>query len=424
MSAPALVTGIGVVAPTGQSLEEHWAATLHGSTAIGPLTRFDASAYPVCLAGEVREFTAAGRVPGRLIPQTDRWTHLALVAAEMALADAGVDPATLPEYEMGVITASSAGGAEFGQREIQALWRHGPRHVGAYQSIAWFYAASTGQLSIRYGMRGPCGVVVAEQAGGLEAFAQARRVLQDGARLVVSGGTDAPFGPYGLVSQIACGRLSTRRDPARAYTPFAADAAGYVPGEGGAILIVEDPASARARGAGKRYGLLAGYATTFDPRPGTGRPPTLRAAIENALADAGVGPEEVDVVFADAAAVPELDRAEAEAIRAVFGERGVPVTAPKTMTGRICAGGPALDVATALLAMRDSVIPPTVGVTEPAPEYALDLVVGAPRPAEVRTAVVLARGHGGFNAALVLRSADAAPGRSATTGGTDAELHP
>jgi act minimal PKS chain-length factor (CLF/KS beta) len=396
------VTGLGVVAATGLGAEEHWAGTLRGFSGIGTLTRFDPSAYPVRLAGEAHGFRAAGNVPGRLIPQTDHFTHLALVATGMALSDAGVDPADLPEYEMGVVTSSSSAGMEFGQREIQSLWSKGPKHVSAYQSIAWFYAATTGQISIRYGMRGPCGVVLAGQPGALESLAQARRVLDDGARLVVSGGTDAPFSPYDMIGQIVTGQLSTRSDPRRAYLPFAADANGYVPGEGGAILIVEDAESARERGA-KAYGVLAGYAATFDPAPGSTRPPTLRPAIENALADAGLRPDDVDVVFADAAGVPELDRAEAAAIAAVFGDRAVPVTAPKTMTGRLCAGGPALDAVTALLAIRDSVIPATAGVAGPAPDCPIDLVVGEPRAAEVRTAMVLARGYGGFNAALVLR---------------------
>ncbi|WP_440103929.1 ketosynthase chain-length factor [Streptosporangium sp. H16] len=405
MSAAApVVTGVGVVAPTGLGVEEHWAATLRGTSRIGKIGRFDASPYPVRLAGEVGDFTAKGNVPGRLIPQTDHWTHMALVATDMALADAGVNPADLPEYEMGVVTASSSGGVEFGQREIQELWDKGPRHVGAYQSIAWFYAATTGQISIRHGMRGPCGVVVAEQAGALESLAQARRVLEDGARLVVSGGTDAPFSPYGLTCQIANGRLSTRTDPRRAYLPFDADANGYVPGEGGAIIIVENARTARARGAEKTYGVIAGHAATFDPAPGSERPPALRRAIENALADAGLEPRDIDVVFADAAGVPELDRAEAEAITAVFGERAVPVTAPKTMTGRLYAGGPALDIVTALLAIRDSIIPATIGVGDPVPDYAIDLVTDEPRVIEVRTAMVLARGYGGFNAALVLRA--------------------
>ncbi|MGW4571553.1 ketosynthase chain-length factor, partial [Streptomyces tendae] len=142
------------------------------------------------------------------------------------------------------------------------------------------------------------------------------------------------------------------------------------------------------------------------PAPAAGRPPGLRRAAENAIADAGLTPQDIDVVFADAAGVPELDQAEAAAVTGLFGRRAVPVTAPKTMTGRLLAGGAALDVATALLALREGVIPPTVNVRTPAPAYGLDLVVDQPRDSNLRSALVLARGFGGFNAALVLRRCD------------------
>jgi minimal PKS chain-length factor (CLF/KS beta) len=407
----AVVTGLGVVAPNGLGAEQWWAATLAGRRGLARITRFDPQRYPVRIAGEVVDFTAPGTVPGRLIPQTDRWTHLGLAAAALALADAGADTAQLPEYEMAVVTASSSGGTEFGQQEIERLWAKGPRFVGAYQSIAWFYAATTGQVSIRHGMRGPCGVICTEQAGGLDATAQARRLLAAGARLVLTGGTDASLCPYGLTAQLANGRLSRRDDPDRAYLPFDADACGYVPGEGGAMLVVEDAAAARDRGVGSVYGVVAGHGATFDPPPGSTRPPGLRRAAELALAGAGLTPVDVDVVFADAAGVPELDRQEAAALVELFGPRGVPVTAPKTMTGRLLGGGAALDVAGALLALRDGLIPPTVGIRELAAGCELDLVRDVPRPAPLRVALVLARGYGGFNAALVLTVGQAHPDR-------------
>jgi minimal PKS chain-length factor (CLF/KS beta) len=406
MTVKSVVTGLGVVAPNGLGTEVCWAAMLAGKSAIDRISRFDPTGYPVRLAGEVRDFVAAEHVPSRLVPQTDHWTHLGLAAAAMALEDAGGDVAGLPEYDMAVVTASSSGGTEFGQREIEKLWSKGPQHVGVYQSIAWFYAATTGQISIRHGMRGPCGVICTEQAGGLDAAAQARRMLRHGTLLVVTGGTDASLCPYGLVAEYASGLLSRRDDPAQAYLPFDVDACGYVPGEGGAMLVVEAATAARARGARHLYGEIAGYAATFDPPPSAGRPPGLRRAAELALADAGMPPAQVDVVFADAVGVPELDRQEAEAISTIFGPYGVPVTAPKTMTGRLYAGGASLDLAVALLAMRDTVIPPTVGVAELAPCCAIDLVCGEPREAPVRTALVLARGYSGFNAALVVTVAD------------------
>ncbi|GHA18368.1 ketosynthase chain-length factor [Streptomyces echinoruber] len=403
MSPIAVITGLGVAAPNGLGVKEFWTATLRGESGIGRIERFDASRYPARLAGQVRGFVAEEHLPSRLLPQTDRMTRLALVAADWALEDAGVRPDELPPYDMGVVTASSCGGFEFGQNELRNLWSKGSQYVSAYQSFAWFYAVNSGQISIRNGMKGPSGVVVSDQAGGLDAVAQARRQIRRGTPLIVSGSVDASICPWGWVAQLAGGRLSTSEDPARAYVPFDARACGHVPGEGGAILVVEDAEAARRRGA-RPYGEIAGYGSTFDPRPDSGRERGLRRAIELALADAGIDAGDVDVVFADAAALPAEDRAEAEALTAVFGTRGVPVTAPKTMTGRLYSGAAPLDLAAAVLSLADGQIPPTVNV-RPVADYGLDLVTGAPRPAELRTALVLARGHGGFNSAMVVRAA-------------------
>jgi minimal PKS chain-length factor (CLF/KS beta) len=401
VTARATVTGIGVVAPNGVGTEAYWSATLAGTSGIDKIVRFDPAQYPCQLAGAVTGFDPPSWLPSRLIAQTDLWTQFALAATTMALDDAGLDLALVPEFEIGVVTASSSGGNEFGQREIQRLWSQGPQFVGAYQSIAWFYAASTGQISIRHGARGACGVVVTEQASGLDALGQARRAVRSEAQLVISGGTEAPLSPYAFACQLANGRLSDSDDPRTCYVPFSAGARGHVPGEGGAVLIVENGSSARARGT-PVYGEIAGYAAGFDPPPGSARPPALARTIGLALADAGIEPREVDVVFADAAALPSLDRAEATALTEVFGPRAVAVTAPKTMVGRLYSGGAALDVATALLALRDQIIPPTTGVDAVSADYDIDLVRDEARPAPLRTALIVARGFGGFNAAVVV----------------------
>jgi minimal PKS chain-length factor (CLF/KS beta) len=401
VTAP-VVTGLGVVAPNGIGVEAYWSAVLGGVSGIGPLRRFTAPEYPSRLAAEVDLDPAT--VPSRLLPQTDHMTRLALVAAEAALDDAAVQEGTYEALDQGVVTASSAGGFDFGHRELEKLWRQGPEYVSAYQSVAWFDAVNTGQISIRHGLKGPSGVLVTDAAGGLDAVAQARRQLRRGSKLIVSGGVDGSICPWGWVAQQASGRLSTVDDPDRAYLPFDPDAAGHVPGEGGAILVVEDADSARDRGAARIYGEVAGYSASFDPPPDSGRPSALRHAIAGALADAGMAPADIDVVFADGAAVPALDADEADAITATFGERAVPVTVPKTLYGRLYAGSAALDVATALLAIRDGVIPATANITPPV-DCPLDLVVGLPRRAPVRAALVIARGHGGFNSALVVRAA-------------------
>ncbi|MBT2470716.1 ketosynthase chain-length factor [Streptomyces sp. ISL-66] len=399
---PPVITGLGIFAPTGVGVEAHWTSVLAGKSGIDRIGRFDPSSYPVRHAGQVPGFSAQESVkPNRLISQTDHWTHLALAASEAALEDSGADLSAIPEYEMAVVTSSSSGGTEFGQKEMTALYQNDPTWVGAYQSIAWFYAATTGQVSIKHKMRGPCGVLAGEQAGGLDAIGQARRLTRKGSRLVVTGGTDASLCPYALTAQLTTGKLSTVADPDRAYVPFDAEASGYLPGEGGAILVLESAEAAEERGA-QNYGRVLGYASGFDPAPESGRPRALRRTAEAAIADAGLTPADIDVVFADAAGVPADDRDEARTLTEIFGPRGVPVTAPKTLTGRLYGGGAPLDVATALLSLREGVIPHTAHVRALAPGYEIDLVTGAPREQSMRHALVLARGHGGFTSALVL----------------------
>ncbi len=402
-----VITGIGVVAPTGQDRESWWAATRAGDSGIERIERFDPSRYPVTLAGEVNDFNPEDHIDQRLIKQTDRWTWMALAAAQEALDDAKFDPAEHDPYSMSVITASSSGGNEFGQREIQALWEKGPVFVGAYQSIAWFYAATTGQISIKHGMKGPSGVVLAEGAGGLEALAHSRRTIRRGVESALSGGVEAPIGPYAITCQLGTGFLSTQQDPAAAYRPFDTRANGYVPGEGGAILLVESLQSAEVRKAPQIYGEIVGYGATNDAHH-WGKPapdPTQSArAMSVALNNAGIGPADVDAVVADAFGVPEIDALEVQAIKTVFGEHAgkVPVIAPKSGVGRMYAGGASLDAAAALLALRDGALPPIVNLDEPA-DGELDFVRGSERGGELSTILVNARGFGGFNSALVLR---------------------
>jgi len=401
MSAP-VVTGLGVVAPNGLGVEAYWAATLRGESGIARITRFDPSGYRAELAGQI-DIDPGAHLPSRLLPQTDLMTRLALIAADEALADAGASPRDLPDFAAGVVTAASGGGFDFGQRELEALWSKGSTYVSAYQSFAWFYPVNTGQISIRHGMRGPSAALVSEQAGGLDAVAKARRNLRSGTALTLAGGVDGSLCPWSWLCLTRSGRVTESADPRRGYVPFDVDASGMVPGEGGALLVLEDPGAAVERGVTDIYGSVTGYAATFDPRPGSGGEPGLRRAIELALADAGLEPGGIDVVFADAGGVPELDRQEADALVAVFGPRGVRVTAPKSMTGRLLGGGGSLDLATALLSLRDQIIPPTVHLDRPAFAAELDLVAGSPVRTSLTHALVVARGHAGFNSAMVLR---------------------
>jgi act minimal PKS chain-length factor (CLF/KS beta) len=403
MNERIVITGAGVVAPNGCGNSEFWDATLRGASGVRRLSRFDPTQYPTTVGGEILDFDESGLVPGRLLPQTDRTTRFALAAAQWALEEAKVELTEFSPYDVGVITANGCGGFEFGQRELQKLWSEGPHRVSAYQSFAWFYAVNTGQLSIRHGLKGHSSVLVSEQAGGLDALAAARRRLRDGSlRLALTGGVDAPLGPWGLTAQIPNGRLSAHDDPSKAYLPFDTNANGYVAGEGGAMFVLEELEAARERGTGPIHGEIAGYAATFDPPLASGREPALSRAIEGALADAGL--DEVDVVVADASGVPELDAQEAAAITRIFGSRAVPVAVPKAATGRLYSGAGPLDVFCGLKMIADNVVPAAVNLRRIPDEYELDVVVGEPRRQSVSSVLVIARGYGGFNSAVVLRA--------------------
>ncbi|MEW2164600.1 ketosynthase chain-length factor [Streptomyces sp. NPDC007084] len=405
----AAVTGIGVIAPNGLTADAYWKSVREGLGVLDRITREGCGHLPLRVAGEVRAFEAADLIEERFLVQTDRFSHFALAATVLALDDAGLGDVEAEEaYDVGVVTAAGSGGGEFGQRELQKLWGQGSRYVGPYQSIAWFYAASTGQISIRGGFKGPCGVVASDEAGGLDAVAHAARGVRRGTGAMVVGAAEAPLAPYSMVCQLAYPELSTVEDPDRAYRPFTKGACGFVPAEGGAMLVVEDERRARERGATVRA-LVAGHAATFTGANQWERSREgLAQAIRGALADADCAPEEIDVVFADALGVPEADRAEALAIADALGAHGtrVPVTAPKTGIGRAYCGAPLLDTAAAVLAMEHGQVPPTPNVFDVC--HDLDLVTSDARPAELRTALILSRGLMGSNAALVVRRGDSA----------------
>ncbi|CAL9622883.1 ketosynthase chain-length factor [Streptomyces sp. enrichment culture] len=402
----AAVTGIGVVAPNGLRTDAYWKSVREGLRVLDVISREGCDHLPLRVAGEVRSFDPAALIEDRFLVQTDRFSHYAMAAAAMALDDAGLGGEPAEPFSVGVVTAAGSGGGEFGQRELQKLWGKGSKFVGPYQSIAWFYAASTGQISIRGGLKGPCGVVASDEAGGLDSLAHAARAVRRGTDVMVVGAAEAPLAPYSMVCQLGYPELSTLDDPDRAYRPFTEKACGFVPAEGGALLVVEDEDRARERGVPVRA-TVAGHAATFtgasrwaESREGLAR------AISGALDEAGCAPEEIDVVFADAMGVPEADRAEALAIADALGAHGrrVPVTAPKTGIGRAYCAAPVLDTVAAVLAMEHGQVPPTPNVFDIC--HDLDLVMSQARPAELRTALVLSRGLMGSNAALVVRRGD------------------
>jgi minimal PKS chain-length factor (CLF/KS beta) len=411
MTTRPVITGVGVVAPSGIGVDAHWKSVLAGENRIGRITLFDPEPYAATLAGEVADFDALTYADSRQVVQTDRWTHLGFAATRLALTDAGLPEVAEDPYACAVTLASASGGNLFGQHEMQRLWGQPSRTVGAYQSIAWFYAASVGQVSIHHQFKGPCGVLVAEAAGGLDSLAHAARTIQRGTPVVIAGATECPLSPYAWACQLRNGMLSADDDPERAYRPFDVGAAGYVPGEGGAIFVVEDLDHALTRGAPYIYGELAGWGATHDAkhsgRTGAGDVEQYARSMRLALDRAGLSPDEVDVVFPDALGVPRYDRSEVAALRSVFGPHPPPVTTQKPLIGRAHQGGSALDVANALLTLRHDLLPPTAGLDQPAPGCELDFVREA-RPQRAEIAMVSARGFDGFNSSVVIRAHHAA----------------
>jgi len=413
----AVITGLGVVAPTGIGADEHWRATLAGEPAVRSIEAFDAGRYATTLAGQVPGFSVEEYVPHRLAIQTDRWTWLAFAATQMALADADYDPDDHDPYATSVVLGTGSGGNEFGQREIQALWSRGSKAVGAYQSIAWFYAASTGQMSIRYGTKGPSGVLVSDAAGGVDGLGWAERVIRRGTPAVSAGGTEAPLSPYALTCQIAGGRLSSSTDPRTGYKPFDTAANGHVPGEGGAVLIVEDAAAAAARTAPAIYGLVAGYAASHDAHHYRDVAPDGRQyarAIRQALAQAGC--VRTRSTWSWPTARDRSTRTRRRRARCARSSAGAACRSPPR---RGWSAGCAR-------AVRRSTSPPRCrrcapesrrpSATSTIPIYGLDLV-REPREMTIKTVVVGARGHGGFNSALVLRRVDRAGAVDVVTAG-------
>jgi minimal PKS chain-length factor (CLF/KS beta) len=405
MTRRAVITGIGIAAPSGIGADEHWKTMLSGDNKLGPITLFDPGPYDSRLAGEVSEFHVEDHVDGRLAVQTDRWTWLGFAAATEALADARLEATASEPLQHAVILASSSGGNHFGQQELQRLWSGPDRTVSAYQSIAWFYAASVGQLSIKHQYKGPSCVLAAEAAGGLDGLAHAVRTIRRGSSVVLAGATEAPLSPYALTCYQRSGWLSTGTDPESAYQPFDVAAAGHVLGEGGAVFVVEELDHALERGAPAIYGEITGWGATHDgehtSRRSGGSERQYARAMRIALDRAGLRPAEIDAVFPDALGVPAYDRTEAAALHEVFAGE-VAVTTQKPLVGRLCQGAPALDVATALLAMRHGALPATAQPARPAPGCELNFV-RTPRPGPVRAAMVNARGFDGFNTSLIVR---------------------
>lgn len=410
------ITGFGAVTPAGHDCQTTWRNLIAGNSAVGPITAFDTSAFPVRIAAEVRGFDPARFLDRKRLRRTARFSQLAIAAAREAVADAGLAIGPDNADRVGVVINAAVAGFD----TVEAATR---RITGGDSQLSPYFVSSSlanmpaCEVAIDLGAHGPVLASALACASGNAAFLQARQlILASEADVVVCGGTDAAITPVIFAGLAPMGALSRRNhDPAGACRPFDAERDGFVFGEGAVVGVVESAEHAARRGA-RRYATLTGGALTADafhvsaPRPDA---VYAAAAIRQALRRAGVGSGQLDYICAHATGTPAGDRAETAAIRQVLGETAgdIPVSSPKSMVGHLIGAAGALGVMVCALAIRDGIIPPTINLKTPDPACDLDYVPNVARQSPVRTAITTAFGFGGQNCVVVLSAPGSGPAR-------------
>ena len=407
-----VITGLGVITPVGIDLQTFWTNLKSGVSGIGPITAFDATEYDCRIAGEVKDFE-----PGRYfknakdVRRTDRYTQFSMAAAKYALADGRLDPATLTDRErFGCIIGSGIGGLKSLSDQHTILMNKGPGRVSPFMIPMMISNMASGFVSMEFGLQGPNFATVSACATACHAIGEAWRMIRsDEADGFLAGGAEAAVVPLGISGFAAMKALSTRNDePARASRPFDRDRDGFVMGEGAGVILIEELEHARRRDA-PIYCEIAGYGLTADayhmtsPLPeGEGAARCMRMAMEKA----GIEPDEVDYVNAHGTSTGLGDICETKAIKTVFGARataGLLVSSTKSMTGHLLGAAGSVETAVCALAIRDSIIPPTINLDNPDPECDLDYIPHVAREKKVRIALNNSFGFGGHNATIIVR---------------------
>jgi 3-oxoacyl-(acyl-carrier-protein) synthase len=401
------VTGIGVVAPSGIGKRQFWANIKSGRSFIKEITRFDASKYPSRIAGQIDDLEKYTHISERLLKKIDAFSHMALIASEMSLQDAGIDIKNEDPNLVGIFLGNAIGGWLYAETELRDLYLEGREGVSPYMASAWFPAAPQGQVSIYYGIKGFSKTVVADRASSLMALGYARKVLsKNKLNMILAGGMEAPVTPYALLCCNTYGSLSRNNsDPKSAYRPFDRSRDGCVIGEGSGVVVMESVERAKSRGA-NIAALISGYATTCD---GVDRincahsADELARAIKDALIDAGITASEIDYISLDGLGTELWDNTEVGAIESVFGSRAkdIPVSCPKSMFGNLLGASGAVDLVATILAMEHNLVPPTLNLDSPAVE-GLNYIGKEPREHKIRKALIISRGRGGINAVLAV----------------------
>ncbi len=404
------MTGLGIVSPVGSAVEKAWKAILAGQSGIGPVQRFDVSAFPVRFAGEVRDLDLAQYFDPKELRRMDDFMHYGVAAGVQAVQDAGLDFTKLDVTRCGAVCGAGIGGLGTIEREFAEYVKTGnPRKISPFFVPASIINMISGHLSIRFGLRGPNLGVVTACTTSTHAIGLAMRTLQYGdADVLIAGGGEMATTVCGLASFAQAKALSRRNeDPQRASRPWDRDRDGFVLGDGGGAVILEELEHARARGA-RIYAELVGfgmsgdaYHITLPPEDGEG----ARLAMVNALKDAALNPSDVQYVNAHATSTPAGDKAETIAIKRAFGEHAgrLAVSSTKSMTGHLLGAAGVVEAIFSILAIRDQVAPPTINYENPDPDCDLDFVPNTARPMRIDIALSNSFGFGGTNGSVIFR---------------------
>lgn len=417
MDSPIVVTGMGIVSPLGCGVETVWKRLLAGQSGIRRIDRFDADDFPIRIAGQVpgRDGDSAGLdaesiLPPKELRKIDLFTLYALAAAEEALAQANWHPETEAEQRASAtIIATGIGGFPTITAAQKVLETKGPKRLSPFVVPAFLANLAAGQVSIRFGLKGPLGCPVTACAAGVQAIGDGMRMVRNGeVEVALVGGAEACIDPLSLGAFHAMKALSTRNDePCKASRPYDKDRDGFVMGEGAGLMVIERLSHAEARGA-TPLAILAGYGTTSDahhitagPEDGSGAAEAMRIAIRSA----GLDPDDIQYVNTHGTSTPVGDRVEVAGLRSVFGDRlpQVPISSTKSAIGHLLgAAGGVESIFTALSVLNDS-LPPTINIDEVDEEMSdLDFVPNKARPQDTEHALCNGLGFGGVNASLVV----------------------
>jgi 3-oxoacyl-[acyl-carrier-protein] synthase II len=412
LSRRVVVTGVGLVSPLGIGTAANWDALCAGQSGIGPITRFDASQFSARIAGEVKDFNPLQFVDKKDVKKMDVFIQLAIAATDFAMQDARLKVAPEHATRTGVFIASGIGGFSTIEREHKALLEGGPRRISPFFIPAAIINLAAGQVSIRFGAKGPNSATCTACSASAHAIGDAFEIIKrDDADVMIAGGSEAAITPMGVGGFAAMRALSTRNDePHRASRPFDQDRDGFVMGEGAGVIILEELEFARRRGA-SIYAELVGYGMSADAyhitapsEDGDGGVRVMQAALKHA----GIAPAQVDYINAHGTSTPYNDKLETLAIKRLFGDhaRTVAISSTKSMTGHLLGAAGGLEAGITVLAIRHQMIPPTINYDVPDPECDLDYVPNVKRTRKIEYALSNSFGFGGTNGALLFKRFD------------------